>query len=113
VRRVPGAERAYIVRANIGAPRAGALGGPFREPDWGTREVLDLRLTLDGDAEITPAWHDVQLPKRGDTPDVEFRVQAYRDGPLAMRLRVYTAREFVLLEDYELTIEVAPRLKVA
>jgi hypothetical protein len=113
VRRVNGEERTYAVHANIGAPKAGTLGGVFREPNWEGRDYLELRMTLDGDAEITPAWHELRLHKSGDTPEVVFRVRAFRDGPLLLHLRVYTAKEFMLLEEYNLEIQVAGRLKVA
>ena len=109
VQRLRDVERGYRVLANIGPPKPGSAGGLFHEPNWEGRDYMDLRLTLDGDADITPAWRDLRLPKTGSTPDVDFRVIPFGDGPLSLDLRVYTAKEFILLERYSLQFEVTGR----
>jgi hypothetical protein len=97
--------------ANIGPQREGAMGGPFREPDWEGRESVQVRLVLSGiDTTVKPGWHDVDLPKTGKTKDVMFRVSA----PLAktsvhLNLRVYTTREMLLLDEHRLQVAIASK----
>jgi hypothetical protein len=98
----------FDVWVNIGPPREGAMGGDFRgEPDWNGREFIDLRLVISGlNADVRPGWREVRLPRVGKTDDVSFRVKTEFVGKLRLWLRVYSARESLLLDEYELVIEV-------
>jgi len=110
ITRLPAEALAYRVRVRIGVPQVGESGEPFKEPDWGEREYLDLRLTLDGlEAQVTPAWHELRLPRRGDSDHIDFRVLAQREGELQLSLRIYTASDFLLLEEYDLKFDVRKR----
>lgn len=110
VSRLPAEALAYRARVRIGVPQAGESGEPFKEPDWGEREYLDLRVTLDGlEAQVTPAWHELRLPRRGDSDHIDFRVLAQREGELQLSLRIYTASDFLLLEEYDLQFNVRKR----
>jgi len=110
ITRLPDEVLAYRARVRIGVPRAGESGEPFKEPDWGEREYLDLRVTLEGlEAQVTPAWHELRLPRRGDSEHIDFRVVAQEEGELQLSLRIYTARDFLLLEEYDLKFNVRKR----
>lgn len=110
ITRLAAEELAYRVRVRIGVPQAGESGELFKEPDWGEREYLDLRVTLDGlEAQVTPAWHELRLPRRGDSDHVDFRVLAQQEGELRLSLRIYTASDFLLLEEYDLKFDVRKR----
>jgi hypothetical protein len=104
----------FDVWVNIGPPREGAMGGDFKEPNWIGREFIELRLVLSGlDAEIRPGWHHVTLPRVGATEDVAFRVKTSFVGNLDLWLRVYAAKEMMLLDEHNITISLRKKERQA
>jgi hypothetical protein len=92
----------YSLGADIGPLRSEAIGGGrLSEPDWGERRQLDLIVTLSGaDIEITPAWHQVRLPREGTIAPVYFDVIPREAGDLELYLSLLLARELTLIEKF-------------
>lgn len=83
------------------------VSATFAEPDWGSVDRLDLLITLSGlGCDIEPAEHRIALPKIGDSPRVKFTVTADGQGPLQLSIRVYLARQLILLQSQAFTVEV-------
>lgn len=100
--------KAYQIGVNIGALRADIIGGgEFDEPEWGDRTELELLIALNSvDAEVSPDWIVVKLPKHGDTEAVYFTVTPLTDDVVNLHLSIYLARDLTLLEKFRMSLPV-------
>jgi hypothetical protein len=98
----------YRFGINIGAPRSAVMAAPeFREPDWQGRESLEILILLGGSGFVTaPGVAKVVLPPQGSTKPAFFEITPVETGAILLRISLFLIPELVLLQEFELPIDV-------
>jgi hypothetical protein len=107
--------RTYRFAINVGALRAGALVAPeFREPNWRGRESLEILILLSGSGfSIAPCGTKIILPRRGSTEPAFFDLTPIKSGSVLLRISLFLVPELVLLEEFEVPMDIRAASKAA
>jgi hypothetical protein len=100
--------RTYRLGINIGTLRDHSLA-TVRLPDmdWKETDNLDLLIVLSGHGFLVkPRERVLKLPKTRDTETVFFAITPIIVDDVILRISVYLARELMLLEEFEIPINV-------
>jgi hypothetical protein len=96
----PKGNKAFKIFENIGKSNGPVVtSASFPEPDWADTKSIDLLVSLSSlDCEVDPSWHDLKLPRYGNSETVIFSVVAAKKGEHQFAIRVYMAKQMIQLQ---------------
>jgi hypothetical protein len=107
--------RTYKFCVNVGKLRTDALASaPLPRIDWRNQQELKILVVLGGgDFRVSPPQQPLTLSKSCDTKPVEFEIMPLVAESALLRISFYLARELLLLEEFEISVQVEHPAKVA
>ena len=81
---------------------------PFNEPEWGDAQTIELIVSISArDCTVDPGGRELELPRAGDSNTVDFSVIATRPGEHQLSIKVYLAKQMILLQSLKFVVNVA------
>jgi hypothetical protein len=105
----PIAGKIFHVLVNIGAPNHSAVSSvAFANLDWDGVEFIELVIAIYSvDCDVEPSWHELKLPRAGESETIKFAVTPEVAGDHEFSIRVYLAKQMIQLQSLSFTVTVA------
>jgi hypothetical protein len=104
----PKVNRPFRISINVGAFKPSATASvPFIEPAWSESQLINLVVSLSSiNCDVDPSWQEFDLPRYGDSETITFSAVAAAEGIHEFSIRVYLARQMILVQSLAFTVSV-------